>query len=91
MFYQTHVNLRSLFGSTYCLTAFLEDWTDRGMVHGAEVSHYAAGSVVWHVGGQFINGPDTHGAQPRHTLFDNCYSLNHHASGGSVGSRRAIH
>ncbi len=79
-------NLGNIFGSTYCLTAFLEDWTDRGMVHGAAVSHYAAGSVVWHVGGQFINGPDTHGAQPRHTLFDNYYSLNHQASGGGVGS-----
>ena len=79
-------NLGSLFGSTYCLTAFLEDYTDRGMWHGAAVSHYAAGSVVWHVRGPLVKGPDTHGAQARHSLFDNYICVNHQASGGGRGS-----
>ena len=79
-------NLGSLFGSTYCLTAFLEDYTDRGMWHGAAVSHYAAGSVVWHVRGPLVKGPDTHGAQARHSLFDNYICMNHHASGGGRDS-----
>ena len=75
-------NLSDFVGSTYCLIAFLEDHSDRGMFHGANVSHYSAGNVVWHVGGPSALGPDVHGAQPRHTLFDNYRSVNHHTSSG---------
>ena len=79
-------NLGGIFESTYSIVAFLEDHTDRGMLHGAAVSHYSAGSVVWHVGGTLVNGPDTHGAQSRHSLFDNYKSISHHANGGGRDS-----
>ena len=79
-------NLGGISYSTYCLIAFLEDHTNRGMVHGAAVSHYSAGSVVCYVGGPSTGGPDTHGAQSRHTLFDNYNSINHQTSGGGQGS-----
>ena len=75
-------NLSDFVGSTYCLIAFLHDYSDRGMWHGANVSHWSAGSVVWHVGGPSAKGPDVHGSQPRHTLFDNYKSINHHTSSG---------
>jgi len=75
-------NLSDFVGSTYCLNAFLEDHTDRGMWHGANVSHWSAGNVVWHVGGPSAGGPDSHGSQARHTLFDNYDSNSHHTSGG---------
>ncbi len=79
-------NLGTITYSTYCFNAFLEDYSDRGMWHGAAVSHYSAGCVVWHVEGPATNGPDTHGAQPRHTLFDNYNSNNHQACGGAPGN-----
>ena len=79
-------NLGGIFESTYSMVAFLEDHTDKGMVHGAAVSHYSAGSVTWHVQGPLVGGPDTHGAQSRHSLFDNCDSISHHTSGGGVES-----
>lgn len=79
-------NLSDFIGSTYCLIAFLEDYSDRGMFHGANVSHLSAGNVVWHVGGPSALGPDVHGSQPRHTLFDNYRSVNHHTSSGGGGS-----
>ena len=78
--------LGGLFESTYSMVAFLQDRTDRGMSHGPAVSHYSAGSVVWHVTGSFAGGPDTHGAQSRHSLFDNCNSISHHTSGGGQDS-----
>ena len=79
-------NLGNIFESTYSMMAFLEDHTDRGMWHGPAVSHYSAGSVVWHVTGPLVGGPDTHGAQSRHSLFDNCNSVSHHTSGGGRDS-----
>ncbi len=79
-------NLGGIFESTYSLVAFLQDHTDRGMWHGAVVSHYSAGSVIWHVTGPLVRGPDTHGAQSRHSLFDNYNSINHHTSGGGRDS-----
>ena len=79
-------NLGGIFESTYSMVAFLQDHTDRGMWHGAAVSHYSAGSVIWHVDGPLVGGPDTHGAQSRHSLFDNCNSVNHHTSGGGRDS-----
>jgi len=79
-------NLGGIFESTYSIVAFLQDRTDRGMSHGAAVSHYSAGSVVWHVQGPFVGGPDTHGAQSRHSLFDNYNSISHHTSGGGRDS-----
>ena len=75
-------NLGGIFESTYSMVALLQDRTDRGMWHGPVVSHYSAGSVIWHVTGPLVGGPDTHGAQSRHSLFDNCNSINHHTSGG---------
>ena len=79
-------NLGGIFESTYSMVAFLQDHTDRGMWHGAAVSHYSAGSVIWHVDGPLVGGPDTHGAQSRHSLFDNYKSINHHTSGGGRDS-----
>ena len=79
-------NLGGIFASTYCLNAFLEDHTDKSMVHGAAVSHYSAGSVVWYVDGPSTRGPDAHGAQSRHSLFDNYNSIDHHSSGGGQDS-----
>ena len=76
--------LGSIGGSTYCMIAFLEDHTDKGMVHGVRASHYAAGSVVWYVGGPSARGPDTHGQMPRHSLFDNYNSVNHQSSGSGI-------
>ena len=75
-------NLSGIVGSTYCLIAFLHDYSDRGMWHGANVSHSSVGNVVWHVRGPSAKGPDVHGSQPRHTLFDNYRSVNHHTSSG---------
>ena len=79
-------DLGGIFESTYSMVAFLQDHTDRGMLHGAAVSHYSAGSVIWHVDGPLVRGPDTHGAQSRHSLFDNYKSINHHTSGGGRDS-----
>ena len=79
-------DLGGIFESTYSMVAFLEDHTDRGMLHGAVVSHYSAGSVIWHVDGPLVGGPDTHGEQSRHSLFDNYKSINHHTSGGGRDS-----
>ena len=79
-------NLGGIFESTYSIVAFLQDHSDRGMWHGAAVSHYSAGSVIWHVAGPLVGGPDTHGAQSRHSLFDNCNSISHHTSGGGRDS-----
>ena len=79
-------NLGGIFESTYSMVAFLEDHADRGMWHGTVVSHYSAGSVVWHVTGPLVGGPDTHGAQSRHSLFDNYNSISHHTSGGGRDS-----
>ena len=79
-------NLGGILASTYSMVAFLQDHSDRGMWHGAAVSHYSAGNVIWHVSGPLVRGPDTHGAQSRHTLFDNYTSISHQASGGGIGS-----
>ncbi len=79
-------SLGGIFESTYSMVAFLQDHTDRGMLHGAAVSHYSAGSVIWHVSGPLVRGPDTHGAQSRHSLFDNYNSITHHTSGGGRDS-----
>ena len=70
--------------STYCFIGLLEDYTDKGMWHGISVASASAGTVVWKIGGKYMRGPDTHGSQPRHTLFDNYNSINHHASGGAI-------
>ena len=79
-------NLGGIFESTYSIVAFLQDHSDRGMWHGPAVSHYSAGSVAWHVTGPLVGGPDAHGAQSRHSLFDNCSSISHNTSGGGIGS-----
>ena len=70
--------------STYCFVGLLDDYTDKGVWHGISVDNASAGAVVWKIGGKLIKGPDTHGAQPRHTLFDNYNSINHQASGGAI-------
>ena len=70
--------------STYCFVGLLEDYTDHGMWHGISVALLSAGTVVWNIGGKQLKGPDTHGSQPRHTLFDNYNSINHQASGGAI-------
>ena len=70
--------------STYCFVGLLDDYTDKGMWHGISVDNASAGAVVWKIGGKLMKGPDTHGAQPRHTLFDNYNSINHQASGGAI-------
>ncbi len=70
--------------STYCFVGLLEDYTDKGMWHGVSVALLSAGTVVWNIGGKQMKGPDTHGSQPRHTLFDNYNSVNHQASGGAI-------
>ena len=77
-----HVSM-GLVLSTRCMIALLEDHTNRGMWHGVAVSHRSTGCVVWAVGGPKLKGPDTHGAQPRISLFDNYYATNHYASGGA--------
>ena len=70
--------------STYCFIGLLADYTDKGMHHGVSVASSSAGAVVWEIDGKQMRGPDTHGSQPRHTLFDNYNSINHQASGGAV-------
>ena len=70
--------------STYCFIGLLADYTDKGMWHGISVASASAGTVVWEVDGKQMRGPDTHGSQPRHTLFDNYNSINHQASGGAI-------
>ncbi len=72
--------------STYCFIGLLDDNTDTGVWHGITVSATSAGTVAWEIGGATMKGPDTHGAQPRWTLFDNYDSVNHHSSGGSVAN-----
>ncbi len=70
--------------STYCFIGLLTDYTDKGMWHGISVASSSAGTVVWKIDGKQMRGPDTHGSQPRHTLFDNYNSINHQASGGAI-------
>ena len=70
--------------STYCFIGLLTDYTDKGMWHGISVASSSAGTVVWEIDGKQMRGPDTHGSQPRHTLFDNYNSINHQASGGAI-------
>ena len=70
--------------STYCVIGLLADYTDNGMWHGISVASLSAGTVVWKINGKQMRGPDTHGSQPRHTLFDNYNSINHQASGGAI-------
>ena len=70
-------------GSTYCFIGLVEDFTDNGVHHGIDVQSKPAGNVIWGIGGPRMKGPDTHGSQPRHTLFDNYYSRNHQSSGGA--------
>ena len=72
--------------STYCFIGLLEDDTDTGVWHGVTVSAASAGTVFWEIGGEKMRGPDTHGSQPRYSLFDNYDSVNHHSSGGSVAN-----
>ena len=72
--------------STYCFIGLLNDDTDNGVWHGVTVSSSSAGTVFWEIGGEKMRGPDTHGSQPRYTLFDNYDSVSHHASGGSIGN-----
>ena len=70
--------------STYCFIGLLEDWTDKGMWHGLQSASASVGTVIWQITGKYMRGPDTHGSQPRHTLFDNYNSINHQASGGAI-------
>ena len=70
--------------STYCFIGLLEDYTDNGMHHGVSVASSSAGTVVWEIDGKQMRGPDTHGSQPRHTLFDNYNSISHQGSGGAI-------
>lgn len=72
--------------STYCFIGLLEDYTDKGMWHGLQSASSSAGTVIWRIGGKHMRGPDTHGSQPRHTLFDNYNSINHQASGGAISN-----
>ena len=70
--------------STYCFIGLLADYTDKGMWHGISVASSSAGTVIWEIDGKQMRGPDTHGSQPRHTLFDNYNSISHQASGGAI-------
>jgi hypothetical protein len=73
----------NLSGSTYCFVGLLESHANRdGHIHGFTISSRSAGNVLWGIGGSRIRGPDTHGAQPRLTLFDNYSSYNHESSSG---------
>jgi len=76
----------SVTASTYCFIGLLVDATDNGMWHGISVASSSAGTVVWQINGKEMRGPDTHGSQPRHTLFDTYSSSNHHASGGAIAN-----
>ena len=75
--------------ATYCLVGLLEDHTDFGAVHGINISGKSSGNVAWGIGGPVIDGPDTHGAQPRNTLLDNYHSQTHESSSGQY--RRLPH
>ena len=72
--------------STYCFIGLLEDYTDNGMWHGVQSASSSTGTVIWEIDGKKMRGPDTHGSQPRHTLFDNYNSINHQASGGAISN-----
>ena len=72
--------------STYCFIGLLEDDTDTGVWHGVTVSAASAGTVFWEINGEKMKGPDTHGSQPRYSLFDNYDSVDHHSSGGAVAN-----
>ena len=69
--------------STYCFIGLIEDYTDNGMWHGVSVAAFSVGTVVWEINGKKMRGPDTHGTQPRHTLFDNYNSISHEGVGGA--------
>ncbi len=69
-------------GATYCLVGLLEEHTDVGATHGISITGKSSGNVAWGIGGPIIDGPDTHGAQPRNTLLDNYYSQTHESSSG---------
>ena len=69
-------------GATYCLVGLLEDRTDRGAMHGISITGKSSGNVIWGIGGPVMDGPDTHGQQPRNTLLDNYHSQTHESSSG---------
>ena len=70
--------------STYCFVGMVADYTDKGMWHGISVALRSAGTAVWRIDGKHHRGPDTHGSQPRDSLFDNYNSTNHQACGGAI-------
>ena len=79
--------------STYVFVGLIEDWSvgpnNTRMVHGVSVADKGAGTVFWGIGGS-IRGPDCHGQQPRHTLYDNYFSVDHSSASGT-GSHQPHH
>lgn len=71
---------RIFVGLVHCNTD-IQSW------HGIAVEGSATGNVYWMVGGPTSQGPDTHANFPRFTLFDNCFSIRHQASGSATRNR----
>ena len=71
-------------GATNNFVGLVEVYTINGRPsHGLNVSNQATSNVFWGIGG-VIDAPDVHGGQPRYTLFDNYFSVNHNSSSGNI-------
>ena len=74
----------TVYKSSFTLVAMIEDFATPVIHHGMSVASNAAGTVIWYV--NIKRGPDAHGGQPRHTLFDNYYSENFMSNGGTLSN-----
>ena len=77
-----HYSIQFSGGVTRCFVGLLELHTNRVMRHGVSIHKQSTGNVIWAVSGPKLNGPDTHGAQCRLSLFDNYHATTHDSSSG---------
>ena len=71
-------------GATNNFVGLVEVYTSNGRPsHGLNVSNHTTSNVFFGIGG-VIDAPDAHGSQPRYTLFDNYFSVDHNSSSGNI-------
>ena len=67
----------------------IDEHTSNRAHHGISTQGHTSGIVTWGIGGPDgrLNGPDAHGTQGTHSLFDNYNSIGHETSGGARDKR----
>ena len=76
-------------GAGHAFIALVDEHTSNRAHHGISVQGRTTGIVAWGIGGPdgYLNGPDTHGWQCAHTLYDNYHSVYHQTSGTAINNR----